>query len=128
MKKEVAEGHAIYVGFEELAEKTESQHTSEVCPGKYVETDAVERIEPKAEPGYLCVYEGYIPGGPTFANLETRGETGTHNLRASGEMLAPGTQNLAFEAAGPTGALLDFRAKESSQPSEGNGVWAVTAE
>jgi Collagen triple helix repeat (20 copies) len=128
LKKELAEGHAIYVGLEELVEKTESQHTSEACPGKFVEGDA-EPIEPKAEPGYLCVYEGSIAtpsGGFTFANLETQGETGTHNLRAIAEATTPGSKT--FEAAGPTGALLEFRAKESSKSSYGNGVWAVTAE
>ena len=125
LKKELPEGHAIYVGVEELVEKTESQHTSEVCPGKWVEGD-VEPIEPKAEPGYLCIYEGIIPGGPAFANLSTVGEAATHNLKASAEAVTPGSRG--FEAAGPTGALLGLHANESSKPSEGNGVWAVTAE
>jgi Collagen triple helix repeat (20 copies) len=121
LRKELSRGHAIYVGLEELFEKTESNFTSEACPGKFSETNE-EYIEAKAEPGYLCVYEGFMPDG----NLETTGETATHNLRVRGNVETPGSR--LFEGAGPTGAVLEFVAKEESKPSHGTGVWAVTAE
>ena len=119
LAKELDAHHVIFVGLEELIAKK----TPEACPGEYNEAD-VEGVEPKAEPGYLCVYEGLVHG------METEGSVATRNEKAIVAIGLPVLGSVGELGAGKVGAQLSFKEKLGSggTGASGTGVWVVTAE
>jgi hypothetical protein len=119
LKTTLDASHVIYVGEEELFEKIQPS----ACPGNWLSgLEHLNSIEPKAAPGYLCVYEGVSMRG---GNIELI-EEGTPNYRANALVRLP--EKIFVTGAGPTGAMLEFKQAEAGEESHGWGVWAVTAE
>jgi Collagen triple helix repeat (20 copies) len=111
LKSGLEETHDIFVSYEEVFEGK----TPAACPGEYNENSTTGVIVPKAEPGYLCVYEGAMSSAN---NVERAG------ARADVEILLP--ENTG-QGASTAGTMLRFKQANSSDSSYGSGLWAVTA-
>ncbi len=117
LKAGLDENHVISVSFEEALEKT----APAACPGELI--GGIEgSIVPKAAPGYLCVYEGFMT--PT-SNVEHTGEF-LNKFKTRVEVSRP--EEEVRPGAGISGALLVFRQEKETERSFGTGLWAVTAE
>ena len=91
------------------------------CPGEYSQSSKTGKIVPKAHPGYLCIYEGYMFG----RNVNHTGEFG-NKFKTEVEILHP--EDVGGRGASTAGALLEFHQEQETETSYGTGLWAVTAE
>ena len=117
LKAGLDEHHVIFVSYEEMFEKA----PPEACPGEFNGTFGTGDIVPKAEPGYLCVYEGFMAGG----NVVHTGEA-FNKYKAEAQISLP--DGLQEKGASTAGALVEFTQEQGKGPSFGSGLWAVTAE
>ena len=118
LKAGLEASHVIFVSYEEVTEKT----APAVCPGEYNENSQTGRIVPKADPGYLCIYEGFMAGG----NVNHTGAPFNH-YKAEVEILLPEDFGQT-KGASTVGALLEFTQTLETERTYGNGLWAVTGE
>jgi hypothetical protein len=119
LKAGLDENHVIFVSLEEALEKT----APAACPGEFTGGLSGPPLVPKADPGYLCVYEGEMFGEEN--NIRHTGEFG-NQFKTRAEVSRPESE--ARPGAGPTGALLVFKQENETKRSFGSGLWAVTAE
>ena len=117
LKAGLEASHVIFVSFEEMLEKMAPAE----CPGEYNENSKTGRIVPKADPGYLCIYEGDMFGG----NVNHTGEVG-NKFKTEATILFP--EYTGGQGASTAGALLEFGQTKENENSYGYGLWAVTAE
>jgi hypothetical protein len=117
LKTGLDENHVIFVSDEEALEKT----APAACPGELTGGIAGTLV-PKASPGYLCVYEGFMTPGNNVAHT---GEF-LNKFKTRAEVSEPDAQGKP--GAGITGALLVFEQEKETEHSFGYGLWAVTAE
>jgi Collagen triple helix repeat (20 copies) len=116
LKSGLEEAHVIFVSYEELLESK----APAACPGEFNENSTTGFIVPKAEPGYLCVYEGLMDSG----NVEHSGAP-FNKFRAEVEIALP--ENTGGQGASTAGTTLTFKQADPSKSSYGSGLWAVTA-
>jgi Collagen triple helix repeat (20 copies) len=116
LKSGLEETHVILVSYEELLEGD----APAACPGEFNENSTTGFIVPKAEPGYLCVYEGVMDSG----NVEHSGAP-FNQFRADVEIALP--EDTGGQGASTAGTTLTFKQADSSKSSYGSGLWAVTA-
>ena len=117
LKAGLEASHVIFVSNEEMEKKEPPAE----CPGEYNESSKTGKIVPKADPGYLCIYEGNMFGG----NVEHSGEIG-NKFKTHAAILLP--EYTGGEGASTAGALLEFEQVNEHENSSGLGLWAVTAE
>ena len=117
LKAELDEHHVVFVSYEEMVNKT----APAICPGEFNGNFGTGKIVPKAAPGYLCVYEGFMAGG----NVHHTGAT-FEGYKA--EAAISGPEGLKERGASTAGVLVEFTQENEKEPSYGYGLWAVTAE
>jgi Collagen triple helix repeat (20 copies) len=118
------ENHVIYIGFEELLNKSESPATHKACPSEPPVNPGGEEepmVEAKAAPGFLCVYEGQFGLGGATEGVNKIGG------KAEVSIEIPSRPESSVHGAGSEGAILRFKAAGTGR-HWGAGVWAVTAE